>query len=134
MNFVRKYNYLVILSAIYLFFIILYWFIFSDTLLYSVAETEIIMSAQLVSMLSFVAFIILGFVREYVLYKIRDKDISNILINILILLICIFFTVRIRIYIGISDRLYVYYAILSFFYGVFLGNRILKYIFKDKEG
>jgi len=112
----EKNKYLIFLTVIYIVFALLFWFFYSNTLYAPTKSQDVILRGKIYLFLTFAVFIVLGLVVTLMTKRIENKG-FNIIINIIALIICIALTEIFRCLIGTYTDTYLWFVIISFFYG-----------------
>jgi hypothetical protein len=119
-----KHFYILIPVGVYALFLLAYWFIF--------ANRTGLPGIRLISLASFVLFIALGVLCSILMKRTRNRKVIKNIIYGTSFLICILLSYQMILWIGADFELYIWYAVLSFFYGRVIGNTDLL-IKRDKN-
>lgn len=115
---------LIVLSFVYLFFMLIYWFRYSKTLFFPDIHLDNLLKKRIASLVLLWIFVVLGIFQEVIKHSIIPKK-YYFIIDISGLLICIFFCFQSSLLLGIMSGVYTDFAVLSFYYGVFLLRQIV---------
>jgi hypothetical protein len=112
----KRKKYFIILTLIYIALILLFWFFYSITLYTERKPSDIILRGKIYALLTFSAFVLIGMVVTYINKK-KNKNGFTIIVNCAAIIICIGLTELFRHIIGTSSETFLWFLIISYFYG-----------------
>lgn len=108
----RKYIYILIPTGVYVLFLLAYWFIFAHKA----------PAARPVSMLTFILYISFGVACSLLMKLTRKRKVVRNIIYAVTFMICLLLSYQMTKWTGADFASYIWYAVLSFFYGRVVGQ------------
>lgn len=112
---INKYS--IALTGIYIALVLLYWFLYSHTLLVAIRTSAVFLRVKTGALITLPVFILLGIFTT--LMKKKNNKMYSV-VHAIAFIICIALTVLLRSLIGTNSYAYIWFSVISFLYGHYL--------------